>query len=169
MQEEFRQCAVKIVNQLNKTIQICRQNNVPVIFTQHGHRQPSIDAGQLVEQWGSVIEYGSKEWQMMPEVDLLPTDYIISEKRRYDAFYGTVLGEMLRKLDVNTLAISGVMTNLCCETTTRSAFVRDFRVFFLSDGTATVSEEMHNASLLNISYGFATVLTCDEFCNIIHK
>ncbi|KRY61286.1 Protein transport protein Sec24B [Trichinella britovi] len=159
MQEEFRQCAVKIVNQLNKTIQICRQNNVPVIFTQHGHRQPSIDAGQLVEQWGSVIEYGSKEWQMMPEVDLLPTDYIISEKRRYDAFYGTVLGEMLRKLDVNTLAISGVMTNLCCETTTRSAFVRDFRVFFLSDGTATVSEEMHNASLLNISYGFATVLT----------
>ncbi|KRZ79458.1 Protein transport protein Sec24B [Trichinella papuae] len=152
MQEEFRQCAVKIVNQLNKTIQICRQNNVPVIFTQHGHRQPSIDAGQLVEQWGSVIEYGSKEWQMMPEVNLLPTDYIISEKRRYDAFYGTILGEMLRKLDVNTLVISGVMTNLCCETTTRSAFVRDFRVFFLSDGTATVSEEMHKASLLNISY-----------------
>ncbi|KAL1238208.1 Nicotinamidase [Trichinella spiralis] len=29
MQEEFRQCAVKIVDQLNKTIQICRQNNVP--------------------------------------------------------------------------------------------------------------------------------------------
>ncbi|KRX97713.1 Protein transport protein Sec24A, partial [Trichinella pseudospiralis] len=159
MQEEFRQCAVKIVNQLNRTIEICRQNNVPVIFTQHGHRQPSVDAGQLVEQWGSVIEYGSKEWQMMPEVNLLPSDYIISEKRRYDAFYGTVLGEMLRKLDVNTLVISGVMTNLCCETTTRSAFVRDFRVFFLSDGTATVSEEMHKASLLNISYGFATVLT----------
>ncbi|KRZ38836.1 Protein transport protein Sec24B, partial [Trichinella pseudospiralis] len=162
MQEEFRQCAVKIVNQLNRTIEICRQNNVPVIFTQHGHRQPSVDAGQLVEQWGSVIEYGSKEWQMMPEVNLLPGDYIISEKRRYDAFYGTVLGEMLRKLDVNTLVISGVMTNLCCETTTRSAFVRDFRVFFLSDGTATVSEEMHKASLLNISYGFATVLTCDS-------
>ena len=29
------------------------------------------------------------------------------------------------------------MTNLCCETTARSAFVRDFDVLFLSDGTAT--------------------------------
>ena len=49
------------------------------------------------------------------------------------------------------------MTNLCCETTARSAFVKDYDVIFLSDGTATASKEMHNATLLNLvcsSYAF---------------
>jgi isochorismate hydrolase len=54
------------------------------------------------------------------------------------------------------------MTNLCCETTARDAFVNDFRVFFLSDGTATVGQEMHEASLRNLEYGFATLLMCEE-------
>lgn len=42
------------------------------------------------------------------------------------------------------------MTNLCSETTARSAFVRDFDVIFLSDGNATLTPEMHEATLLNL-------------------
>ncbi len=51
---------------------------------------------------------------------------------------------------ITNVVISGVLTNLCCETTARSAFVKDFNVFFLSDGNATASEEMHKATLLNL-------------------
>ena len=54
------------------------------------------------------------------------------------------------------------MTNLCCETTARDAFVQDFKVFFLTDGTATASAEMHRASLTNLAYGFATLLSCRQ-------
>jgi isochorismate hydrolase len=60
------------------------------------------------------------------------------------------------------LIIGGVMTNLCCETTARSAFTKNFSVVFLSDGTATADEAMHRASLLNLGYGFARVMTCEE-------
>ena len=46
----------------------------------------------------------------------------------------------------------------CC----RSAFVQNFDIVFLSDGTATSSEEMHAASLLNIGFAFGRVVTCAE-------
>ena len=43
----------------------------------------------------------------------------------------------------------------CCETTARDAFVRDFRVFFAVDATATVDATLHLASLQTLAYGFA--------------
>ena len=54
------------------------------------------------------------------------------------------------------------MTNLCCETTARDAFMRGFRVYFLLDGTATCTEEYHLATLKNLAYGFAYIVTCEE-------
>lgn len=49
------------------------------------------------------------------------------------------------------------MTNLCCESTARDAYFRDYRVFVPADGTGTITEEMQLASLLNLAFGFAYV------------
>jgi len=40
-------------------------------------------------------------------------------------------------------------------------------VLFLSDGTATASKAMHTASLTNLSYGFAHVLTCAQAADVL--
>jgi len=58
--------------------------------------------------------------------------------------------------------VAGVMTNLCCETTAREAFVRGFRVFFSVDATATSSVDLHEATLKNLAYGFAYFLDCER-------
>ena len=50
----------------------------------------------------------------------------------------------------------------CLRLPCRSAFVKNFEVCFLSDGTATANQRMHPASLLNLGYGFAHVLTCAD-------
>ena len=68
---------------------------------------------------------------------------------------------MLRCLKVEDVVVSGIMTNLCCESTARDAYYRDYRVLFPADGTGSVSEEMHVASLLNLAFGFAYVTTAD--------
>jgi isochorismate hydrolase len=60
------------------------------------------------------------------------------------------------------LVISGVMTNLCCESTARDAHFRDYRVFIPAGGTGTIAEEMHLASLLNLAFGFAYVTMSDD-------
>lgn len=54
------------------------------------------------------------------------------------------------------------MTNLCCESTARDAYFRDFRIFFVADATGTAYEEMHTATLLNLAYGFAYVTTTEN-------
>jgi nicotinamidase-related amidase len=61
------------------------------------------------------------------------------------------------------------MTNICCESTARDAYYRDYRVFFLADCTGSINEEMHLAGLLNLAFGFAHVTTADEIIRQIGK
>jgi isochorismate hydrolase len=72
------------------------------------------------------------------------------------------LDEWLHNNGVEDLIITGVLTNCCCETTARDAFVRDYRVFFVADATATVNEELHLSSLMNLAFGFAYIAQTQE-------
>jgi nicotinamidase-related amidase len=94
--------------------------------------------------------------------DIFPQhDEKVIFKHRYSAFYNTDLETILRCLQVEDIVISGIMTNMCCESTARDAYYRDYRVFFLADGTGSVTEEMHLASLLNLAFGFSWVTDVD--------
>jgi nicotinamidase-related amidase len=86
-------------------------------------------------------------------------------KHRYSAFYNTDLETVLRCMKVEDIVVSGIMTNMCCESTARDAYYRDYRVFFPADGTGSISEEMHLASLLNLAFGFAYVTTGDAIAS----
>jgi isochorismate hydrolase len=160
MQEYFRAMAAPILPGLKKVILAARRRGVPVIYTQHGHGDPQKDGGMLGAWWGELILAGSDAAEILVEIAPESSDRILA-KKRYSAFHGTDLEKELREKGIEDVIISGVMTNLCAETTARDAFVRDFRVFFLADGTATASEEYQVASLRNLAYGFAYLLTCE--------
>jgi isochorismate hydrolase len=161
MQNFFQRIVQPILKNLLRVIQSCRQKDVPIIFTQHGHTNPSADGGVLGQWWGEVILHGTKDWKFLPEIKIDSKDTVLS-KKRYSAFYETDLDSILRAKGIQDLIISGVMTNLCCETTARDAFMRDYRVFFLIDGTATGKDDHHLATLKNLGFGFAYLITCDE-------
>ena len=161
MQEYFRPLASGIVEKVVALLDAFRRAERPVVFTAHGHRDPSVDGGMLARWWGEVILEGSFDHRLMDELSPREGERIIA-KRRYSAFFGTDLEECLRNQGVEDLVICGVMTNLCCETTARDAFMRDFRVFFVHDATATADRELHLASLKNLAYGFAVVLGVEE-------
>ncbi len=158
MQEHFRFTAAGILDNIAALVQACRKSNMPVIFTRHGHRDTASDGGMLGVWWSDLIRCGSPAWELLPEI--APGDAgCIIDKKRYSAFAGTDLDARLQANGVRELIITGVLTNCCCETTARDAFVRDFRVFFVCDATATVSEELHVASLQNLAFGFAHVVS----------
>ncbi len=135
-----------------------RQANRPVIYTKHVHNSNMTDAGIMGWWWGGMCVEGSPESEVHPSIAPLPDEKVIL-KHRYSAFYNTDLETVLRCLKIEDLVISGIMTNLCCESTARGAYYRDYRLFFLADGTGSVSEELHVASLLNLAFGFASVLS----------
>jgi isochorismate hydrolase len=166
LQNYFHRIAQPVLKNIVKVIQTCRPQNIPIIFTQHGHTDPDSDGGMLGQWWGELIVGGTEDWKFLPEMKIEPKDTIIA-KKRYSAFFGTDLDKILRSRGIQDLIISGVMTNLCCETTARDAFMRDYRVFFLIDGTATRKSELHLATLKNLGFGFAYLLTCDELVQIL--
>jgi isochorismate hydrolase len=166
MQNYFERISQPVLRNILKVIRSCRKGDIPIIFTQHGHTEPTSDGGALGQWWGQMIISGTEDWKFIPEIKIESND-IVLPKKRYSAFFETDLDKTLRSIGIQDLIISGVMTNLCCETTARDAFMRDYRVFFLIDGTATRRSELHLATLKNLGFGFAYLLTCDELFQML--
>lgn len=139
----------------------------PVIFTRHVHHPADLDSGIMGWWWTGKCLEGSAESEIHPTLAPAPGEKVVF-KHRYSAFYNTDLETVLRCLKIEDLVVAGVMTNLCCESTARDAYFRDYRVFVPADGTGTISEEMHIASLLNLAFGFAFVTTADTLVAQLH-
>ena len=149
-----------ILPNVGRMLHAFRQAGRPVIFTRHVHHPDHLDSGIMGWWWEGMCLEGSPESEVHPALAPLPGEKQVL-KHRYSAFYNTDLETVLRCLKVEDLVITGVMTNLCCESTARDAYFRDHRVFFLADGTGSVSEELHLATLLNLAFGFAYVTTTE--------
>lgn len=153
---------------LKECIAAFREAKRPVIYTRHVHHPKHIDAGIMEWWWQGMCLEGSPESEVHHFIAPLNEEKTIL-KHRYSAFYNTDLETVLRCLKIEELVVSGIMTNMCCESTARDAYYRDYKVFFLADGTGTVNEEMHLASLLNLAFGFAFVTTAKEVIQVLQK
>jgi isochorismate hydrolase len=135
----------------------------PVVATRHLNT-PN-DAGMMSKWWRDVIKPHSAYSQ---NITITNASKIISiNKPQYDAFFHTPLEGILLEWGIEQVVICGVMTHLCCETTARSAFMRGFEVFFTIDGTATYNEQLHRASLLTLSHGFAIPVLMGELLRLM--
>lgn len=153
---------------LVELVTACRAARMPVVFTRHVHVYPEQDGGSMARWWRSLILEDDPQSELVDALKPAQNERVIT-KCRYSAFAGTPLEMVLRSLGVEDLLLGGVMTNLCCETTAREAFVRDFNVFFLADATAAADEILHLSSLRNIAYGFGRVLGTAEALAIVNN
>jgi nicotinamidase-related amidase len=82
--------------------------------------------------------------EVIPE---LPRPDYELDMPRFSAFHGTPLEVLLRSLDIDTVALTGIVTHGGVEATARDAMIRDFSVVILEDCVAAFDEELHLASL----------------------
>lgn len=163
----FIPSAPAIITGIKKLIDIFTNQKLQIIYTRHINMQET--ARGMGFWWKELIDKNSPMSLIIKEINLKIGEVILKE--RYDAFWNTQLDELLNKKNIQQVIITGVMTHLCCETTARSAFMRDYQVLFAVDGTATYLEDMHVASLLNLSHGFAiptliSEIIADSKCQI---
>ena len=102
-------------------------------------------------------------WQLWPQLEIAHADERL-EKTRFGAFVAgsSRLDELLRAAGIDTVIISGTLTNVCCESTARDAMQMNYKVVFVADATATISDAAHNATLENMAVWFADVMTTAE-------
>jgi ureidoacrylate peracid hydrolase len=109
------------------------------------------------------LAHGREGQQVWSGLDTRPEDLKIL-KNRYSALIpgSSSLERVLRSLGIDTLLIAGTKTNVCCESTARDAMMMDFGVVMVSDATAALSNEEHQATLETIIQQFGDVLTVEE-------
>jgi nicotinamidase-related amidase len=160
-----------VVERLNRLGVACRRAGITVIHTRLVLRPDGSDLGLFGETSpparAGLFNEGTPSAQLDEELVVREGD-IILDKPRFGAFFGTDLEEILRGRGIDTLIIGGVVTNVCCETTAREAMQREFRVFFLSNGTAAAdmggvsAAELQRASLATLGFLFSQVRTVEE-------
>jgi nicotinamidase-related amidase len=156
-----------MIPRLERLIGCARELQMPIVWTQSDHRPPY---GGLMLRKFPAIANEHVLWQGAPSFDIYPDMLQPCEgplehrivKHKFDAFFETDLDAILRYHQVDTVIITGTATNACCESTARSAFMRDYKVVFPSDANATFDEAMHRATLVNIDLLFGRVLTTEE-------
>lgn len=167
MQETFRTdmelISDKQINNVTSLVKFAEDKDMPIIFVRHN--DSSKDSQNMVNWWGEALEQYSDGWQIIPEIDV--KEHIIIDKSQYSAFYGTELDSILRSKGIKDIIICGLMTNCCCETAARDAFMHGYNVFFINDATATINADLHLSAIKNISFGFGKVLDTTDVIGVI--
>ncbi len=149
-----------IVGNIQLIIAAFRRCRLPVFFTKHALARDE-NAGIMGSWWGEVLTTDNPLSTLDERVKPLTAELVV-RKTRYSAFVGTDLGNILDEFNITRLVVVGVMTHLCCESTARDAFMRDYEVFFIVDATASDEEELHLGSLRALADGFAILATTKE-------
>ena len=140
-----------------------RQKSLPIIFTQHGHTKEELTPpykNQLVRKWGveGSIAKGSKDWELIPKIGEAAKGFPVVAKNTYDAFINTDLEARLREKEVEKVIVCGVLTDCCCDTTTKSAFNRGFETLLVGDACGTASKKQHDDGLRVFEYYYEEVV-----------
>jgi nicotinamidase-related amidase len=139
-----------------KLISAWRENNLPLVYVRHNSTSETsvLRPNQPGNDFKDIITGNP---------DLLVTKTVNS------AFYGTPdLQLWLKENDIDSVAICGIQTNMCCETTARMAGNLGLDTWFIIDATHTFAkefdgvkisaEELSKTTAVNLSGEFAEIL-----------
>ena len=154
-----------IIASLSILIDECRKLAVPLIWIRLDGSAPY--GGLLLDKYPPLREQrvlfrGTHSFELFSGLPTPKKDDFHVVKHKYDAFHRTDLDTLLRNIGADTVIITGVTTNCCCESTARSAFEHDYKVAFTSDGTAAFETRLHEATLGTVRELFGRVLTIEE-------
>lgn len=167
-----------VVHRLNKLARVCRAHGALVIHTINELRADGSNRGIAAEVVTAYlastgagvkggIQAGTDPAKLHKSLEVEKSDILLT-KPRFGAFTGTDLDMILRSNSIESVIIGGIATNVCCDTTAREANQRDYKVFFLSDGTGNhgmqglSAEDIKAATLAAMRLAFGQVLTVDE-------
>ena len=162
--------AEKIVPNINHLAQTVRETGGTVVWIKTTFKHDALQSWStyfemVSPQHGAkrveALTAGSKGHQLWDSLEVRAQDLIV-EKNRFSAFIqgSSDLAEILRARGLDTILVTGTVTNVCCESTARDAMMLNFKTIMVSDGNA-VTDADHNASLCAFYLTFGDVMSTD--------
>lgn len=167
MQRIFADMTVSALPNITKLISHFQSNDMPCIFTQHGHSKEELTPpfkNQVVRKWGpsGSIATGSEQWELQDEILSQSKGCPVVGKNTYHAFINTDLEKILQEKKVERIVVCGVMTDCCCDTSARSAFNRGYETWLVEDACGTATEKQHQAGLQGFRFACGNVIKTAE-------
>ncbi len=168
---------VKQTNCLTNTknvLDACRRVGVPAIHVEIGLTEAgrklieNMNVGPLFKGIVETGAFAEGSWGVEIHEEVKPHEgEIIVTGRAPNSFYATDLERILRALNIQTVVLSGVATNMVVESTTRYACDALYEVIILRDCCASFGEELHSFTLDNVLPNLATISNSEEFINAL--
>jgi ureidoacrylate peracid hydrolase len=116
----------------------------------------------------SELTPGARGFELHADLDMRSEDAIVV-KKRFSAFIqgSSDIDRHLRDAGIDTVVIVGTLTNVCCESSARDAMMLNYRLVFVSDANAALSDAEHNATLASILRVFGDVATTNEVIELL--
>ena len=163
--------AEKIVPNINRLAQAVRETGGTVVWIKTTFKEDALQSWStyfemVSPQHGAkrveALTAGSKGHQLWDSLEVRAQDLIV-EKNRFSAFIqgSSDLAEILRARGLDTILVTGTVTNVCCESTARDAMMLNFKTVMVSDGNAAVTDADHNASLCAFYLTFGDIMSTD--------
>jgi len=137
------QRAEKIIPNVRRLLDLARKQKIPVIYASDAHL-PDLDKEFGV--WPPHAVVGTWGAEIVEELKPKKGDYVI-QKRRYSAFQGTDLDQILRELKVDTLIIVGLVTDICIQHTAADAFFHGYRIIVPQDCVEASSAQIQKTAI----------------------
>ena len=147
--------AARIIPPLEGLIAAAHRTGVPVIHCTDAHL-PGVDPELAL--WGDHAVAGTEGAQVIPELAPAKGDLVVP-KRRYSGFFQTDLLSLLRDLDVDTLIITGMLTDICVCHTAADAYQWGFTVITPEDGCEALDDAAHEGALATMKALYAADIT----------
>jgi ureidoacrylate peracid hydrolase len=164
--------AQEIVPNINKLAQTVRDTGGAVVWIQGTYTDETkkswsvyydISKPEQNRKRAEALTPGSKGFELWADLDARPDDLYV-RKNRFSAFIqgASNLAEVLRAKGIDTVLITGTVTNVCCESTARDAMMLNFKTLMVTDGNAAVTDDDHNNSLASFYLTFGDIMSTDE-------
>lgn len=148
-----------LIERVNTLVRAARAAGRPVIWVRMQWMDRA-DVGLLAQRSPFLREEGLRvgTWGAQPVEGLaVSTEDRVVTKKRFSSFHETDLDQVLADAGVDALAVAGVRTDFCVESTVRDAFFRDLEVVIVRDAVAGFFPDLHEASLRVMDTVFASV------------
>lgn len=143
--------ATKIVPNIKRLLEFARKQKIPIIYATDAHL-PDVD--MEFDVWGPHAVKGTWGAEIIDDLKPEKHDFRVL-KRKYSAFQGTDLDQLLRELKIDILVLTGVVTDICIQHTAADAFFRGYKIIVPQDCVEAVDAEAQNAAVkyLRKAYG----------------
>lgn len=147
---------------INELVHIMRGHSNPIIWVRQEFEPDLRDAFPEMKAKGIHINIkGTTGCEIVPELAPAISDTVIV-KKRYSAFFGTELDEILAELRPDAIVLAGINTHACIRTTAIDAYQRDWAVVLALDCIDSYDREHHEVSLRYMRDKLARVMTNPE-------